>query len=243
MKKNTLPKENIGAIEATTEAEAREHALVNVQDFKPGFNLYIVDFGGYFGVSRLLFKNGRHLYHASDYQLHHQSKSEAELIAYYMRTAKTKVFTDEELLEQPLKNYNDFLNKQSFALNIAPQTHEYRTAWHIRQGKDDNYYEIVEKEFPFFVRAVMAYVKDQKTAEYLNNLLLVLDEKYEVFINSDNLEQFQDAIAHELANHEACITGNPDEALYALGLNFDTLTLNKQKIVIKELRRQINEYC
>ena len=50
-------------------------------------------------------------------------------------------------------------------------------------------------------------------------------------------------VRKELANHEACITCDYTDALTALGLSFERLTDEKQKIVKEELRRQIENYC
>ena len=36
-----------------------------------GHTVYLVDLGGYFGYSALVFSDGRHIYHANDYALHH----------------------------------------------------------------------------------------------------------------------------------------------------------------------------
>lgn len=45
-------------------------------------------------------------------------------------------------------------------------------------------------------------------------------------------------ISYELSNHEACITGRADEALDALGLEYDTLSDSQKKIVNQELKKQ-----
>ena len=50
-------------------------------------------------------------------------------------------------------------------------------------------------------------------------------------------------ISRELANHEACITCDYTDALDALGFRFEELTEAQQKIVKKELNRQIQAYC
>ena len=49
-------------------------------------------------------------------------------------------------------------------------------------------------------------------------------------------------VSRELANHEACVTGEYTSALDALGFRFEELTEAQQKIVIKELHRQIDAY-
>lgn len=52
-------------IQAMTEADAATIALEKL-DIK-GHTVYLVDFGGYFGYSCLVFKNGHHIYYANDY--------------------------------------------------------------------------------------------------------------------------------------------------------------------------------
>ena len=56
-------------------------------------------------------------------------------------------------------------------------------------------------------------------------------------------ETFREMISRELANHEACITCNYTDALTALGLTWNGLTEEQQKITKQELKKQIKRYC
>ena len=118
---------DIRAIEAITDAEAfmmqEDYAEIN------GHDIYFVDFGGYFGFSALVFKDGAHIYYANDYQLHHAGKSKAELKAWYMETMPNKVFTDEDL--ETVKDYADYEKKAYFLRNYYIQRIPYETAFHI----------------------------------------------------------------------------------------------------------------
>ncbi|MBR6859841.1 MAG: hypothetical protein IKM73_00780, partial [Acidaminococcaceae bacterium] len=66
---SNLAKFRIQEIESVTEEQARDSALETLSI--KGHTIYLVDFGGTFGYSCLVFCNGRHIYYANDYQLHH----------------------------------------------------------------------------------------------------------------------------------------------------------------------------
>ena len=56
-------------------------------------------------------------------------------------------------------------------------------------------------------------------------------------------DHFRQMVSYELANHEACITCDPDEALASLGLSWSELTLEQQQIASEELNKQIHQYA
>ena len=68
-----------------------------------------------------------------------------------------------------------------------------------------------------------------------------IQEEYEKLQENDDV--FREMVSRELANHEACITCDYTEALSALGMSFDSLSTNRQKIVKEELKKQIDSYC
>lgn len=72
-------------------------------------------------------------------------------------------------------------------------------------------------------------------------VIMTLEESFEKLKASN--ETFKEMVSCELANHEACITCDYTDALYALGLRFEELTEEKQKIVKEELKKQIHAYC
>lgn len=69
-------------IEAMTEQEASNNASEEMSI--KGHQIYFVNFGGYFGYSCLVFKNGKQIKYCNDYQLHHNGKTPEELRAYYI---------------------------------------------------------------------------------------------------------------------------------------------------------------
>ena len=64
-----------------------------------------------------------------------------------------------------------------------------------------------------------------------------IQEEYEKLQENDNA--FREMVSRELANHEACITCDYTEALSSLGITFDSLSVNRKKIVKEELRKQM----
>lgn len=240
---------NIDDIESLTENKVKKYAYITKENFKKGFNLYIVDFGGYFGKSCLIFSNNHYLaggknkqlYYANDYQLHHSNiKSTYQLIKYYFERARYKIFTDEEILKEPVKNYNDYRNKIEFIHNYLPQAFDYLSIFGI--GKADQIAFNRRKHFyPYYSGVAFAYFKEKEICDYLSCLEKDLEQKYWDMI--EDKEQFRKAIARELSNHEACISMDYEEALSSLGLKFENLTEEKQKIVIEELKKQVHDYC
>ena len=91
-------------IQAMTEADAAAIALetLNVK----GHVVYLVDFGGYFGYSCLVFKNGHHIYYANDYELHHKWRkaTQERLREVYVEKLGNILFTPEEIAS-PLSDY------------------------------------------------------------------------------------------------------------------------------------------
>ena len=64
-----------------------------------GHMVYFVDLGENFGYSALVFSDGRHIYHANDYALHHEGmKDDAQSLRdRYVKTMNEKLFTEEML--------------------------------------------------------------------------------------------------------------------------------------------------
>lgn len=199
--------------------------------------------GEYFKYSALVFKDGKHIYHANDYELHHGYIVKEEgidaLRQWYIDTLNNKLFTDSELLEE-CRSYSEYEKKCHFVRNYYIMQYDYRTAWAF--GREQN--EELEKEkknYKFFNPVSFCYVNDESIAERQAQFLNHLEREYEKLKNS--IEVFREMVSAELANHEACITCDYTEALSALGLSFENLTEEQQQIVKTELRKQINNYC
>ncbi len=233
-----LLKDNVNDIEQTTEQEARDNAWIIKENFKDGYNLYLVDFGGYFGLSALVYADGQRVW--SDYALHHRERAEnGTLPAWYIETANAAIYSAEEL-KQPIKNYNDYCARNDFIRNIYSRRRDYISMFFIGKRPAEQEQQIKDV-YKFPSRVSFAYYADKDFVEQLNRLLAQNEKLYAEFMHGD--EAFRDAIRRELANHEACITGDYEEGLAALGFKFEELTEQRKKIVLEELKKQIHNYA
>lgn len=111
-------------IEALTEAEAARMAT-DAANIK-GHRVYFVDFGGAFGYSALVFRSGRHIYHANLYQLHYRNirKTVEEFKQFYIDKLNNTLFTDDEFAED-LKDYDEYRCKEEYLRNKYSQQIDY----------------------------------------------------------------------------------------------------------------------
>lgn len=198
---------NINEIEALTLAEvkAMEEECVEIN----GHDIHFVDFGGYFGYSALVFKDGAHIYYANDYELHHKGRSKEELKAWYMETLPNKVFTDEDLAV--VKNYTDYEKKDYFLRNYYIQRIPYETAFHIYHNERE------EKEFAekvkdkYYNNVSFCYVEQKYKGfcEKQKELLEKLEAAKESAANG-NFEYWKNAFLYEMYNHEYGIAWDND---------------------------------
>ena len=119
---------DIHGIEALTEREAQALALETMTI--KGHSIYFVDFGGYFKYSALVFAEGKHIYHANDYELHHTSLNgnHEALKTRYIETLNKKLWTEEELTG-PLHNYTEYQAKEYYLHNLYPQRRDHISIW------------------------------------------------------------------------------------------------------------------
>jgi len=106
----------IDMIQAMTETDAAAIALEKL-DVK-GHTVYLVDFGGYFGYSCLVFKNGHHIYYANDYELHHKWRkaTQKQLREVYVEKLGNILFTLEEIAS-PLSDYAEYERRSRYLHN------------------------------------------------------------------------------------------------------------------------------
>lgn len=198
---------NINEIEALTLAEvkAMKEDCMEIN----GHDIYFVDFGGYFGYSALVFKDGAHIYYANDYELHHNGKSKEELKAWYMETLPNKIFADKDL--EVVENYDDYERKDYFLRNYYIQRIPYETAFHIFHNETE------EKEFKkkrkgmFYNPISFCYVEPKykefcKTQAELFGKLKAAKEA----ASNDNFEYWKEAFLSEMFNHEYGIAWDAD---------------------------------
>lgn len=234
---------NIKEIESLTLEEVKNNAL-EYMEIKE-HDCFFVDFNGYFGYSILVFKDGKHIYHANDYELHHRhlvkENGRDALRAYYIKEMNEKLYTDAEMMEEPT-SYNEYEKKNHFLRNYYIMRYDYESIFFIgTDAEREARQRKIEKNYPYYNPVSFCYVADQKIVEIQREYLRILQNAYERLQN--DLGVFREMVRKELANHEACITYDYTDALGSLGMKFEELTKEKQKIVKEELKRQIENYC
>lgn len=117
----------IDDIQNMNEAEAKAIAeeILSIK----GHTVYLADLGEYFGFSALVFADGRHIYYANDYALHHAGKTKEELRAWYERKMKRALFTEDELRTES-DDFETFRSKEYYLMNYFPMRREYQSIWH-----------------------------------------------------------------------------------------------------------------
>lgn len=228
-------------IYSLTYEEAKNIALEEL-DIK-GHQCILTDFGNAFGYSILVFKNGKHIHFANDYELHHhylvQEKGRDALKAYYIETMNHKLYTDEELLAG-IKTYDEYDKKQYFLRNYWIMRYENVSIFCIGD-EESKTVEGSKASFPFYNPVSFCYVADKGIVEDSLRFHRHLEKEYEALKGND--ETFREMVRRELANHEACITCDYTDALDALGIKYDELTEAQKKIVKEELHKETGRYC
>lgn len=207
--------------------------LLNIKEH----DCYLVDLGGGFGYSILVFKNNHHIHYANDYQLHHNGKTKEELKQWYIETLNNKLFTESELLEE-VYTYDEYTRKSYYVRNYWIMQFDRVSAFCI--GKPDKELETARRKM-IYCSTCFCYVEDKNIIEKAHGFIGHIEESFSR--SKENVEVFRKMVSYELANHEACITCDYRDALDSLGLRFEELTEEQKQIVKEELKKQIDSYC
>lgn len=234
---------NIENIRSLTLEEVKNNALEHMEIKE--HDCFFVDFDGYFGYSILVFKNGKHIHYANDYELHHhwlvKEKGRDGLREYYINEMNEKLYTDAEMMEEP-SSYDEYEKKSYFLRNYYIMRQDYISIFFIGSNEErEARQREIDKKYPYYNSVSFCYVSDPEIIDTQKKYLTILQNAYKHLQN--NLEIFREMVRKELANHEACITCDYTDALDALGLKFEELTAEKQEIVKEELKKQIQSYC
>lgn len=223
-------------IENLTQSETS--ALASEAFTCKGHDCYIVDCGDYFGISVLVFKNGCHLYHANDYQLHHPSiKDNDLLIAYFKDECHHKLFSDEEL-QGNVKDYDDYKLKSSYLRNILSQAFDHITIFAINPSQEElaEYQRLIDTTYKYYSDVAFARFSSCDYVDYAERTMQHLEDSYETLKNSDD-SVFRQMIRKELYNYECGYTGDYSDALSACGLEESDLTSSQALILHEEFHR------
>ena len=230
----------IDKIESLTVEEARELAQ-EIMEIK-GYECIFVDFKDRFGYSVLVFKNGKHIHYANDYELHHEYMIEEQgkeaLRQFYVDEMNSRLFTDAELLED-IKTYNEYKRKDYFLRNYWIMCYDRLSIFGIGE-KAQQEFDNAKPNFPFYNPVSFCYVSDAEIVKIQNKFSEHLKTAYAKL--KENNDTFREMISYELANHEACITCDYTDALQSLGFTWERLTDEQRLITLEELEKQCKWY-
>lgn len=214
---------NSSMIENLTERDAKNMALETlvIKDH----NVYFVDFGGYFRYSALVFAEGRHIYYANDYELHHEYKgltddgkgipyTRDELRDLYIRSMNSKLFTEDEILG-PVSDYSEYYRKGHYLHNYYAMRREHVSIFHYCRTKEEENSIREKMSKMIYDPYAFAYfnVDDKDFVEHHKFLFESLQAQEDKL--SDNFDYWKGAFLHEMFNHEYGINWQAD---------FDTLS-------------------
>lgn len=196
-------------IEKMTEQEAQDMAIETMEI--KGHNIYFVDFEGYFGFSMLIFKNGHHIYHANDYELHHSTMIREELRKWYIDGANNKLFTEAEIME-PIADYDEYSRKEYFLRNYYNMQTDYISVFFYGTDEEKKKRQRQIKKMSYNPVS-FCYMNDSDFIAKHQVLFLHLQERKNEM--KDNFDYWVKAFVREMYNHEYGINWQAD---------FDTLS-------------------
>lgn len=196
----------IDEIEALDENQVKEMAKESIEI--KGHTVYFVYLGRYFGYSALVFADGRHIYHANDYELHHSTMegNEELLREWYVSTMKNKLFTEDEMRTSS-DDYYERTAKEYYIRNYYPMRREYQSVFWGGDKARDWYQK--EKTSAVFSKLAFAYFKkeDRPFVEHMNELYKAFNECNNPLRDFDHAKK---AFKAEMFNHEYAINSQGD---------------------------------
>lgn len=205
----------IDMIEKISESDAQSMAMEHLEI--KGHDVYLVDFGGCFGYSALVFADGMPIYYANDYALHHsKSSGESELRALYVKGLNGKLFTEEEIAG-PIENYGDYDRKSYFLHNYYGMRKPYVSIFGNFNDKNQvTAYEKKRQTFTHYNEIAFAYYEDEAFVDHHRELFRRLEQSLAKM--NDSFDYWVGAFKHEMYNHEYAINGQADyDTLSAFG--------------------------
>lgn len=188
---------NIKDIETLTENEAREMA-VEICMIK-GHYVYFVNIAGNFGYSALVFKDGRHIKYANDYELHHPNTTRDELNTFYKLSLMNKLYTEDEIAA-PLKSYSEYTAKSNYLHNYYGLRRDHVSIFCINPSKEQQADFERKTKTMTFDPVAFAYYDDAEFVKRHLELFGTLETRYSE--TADNYEYQKSAFLYELGNHE-----------------------------------------
>lgn len=215
MKDYIFDKWNIRDIESVTEEWCKDIGF-DVREIK-GHNVYLVDFGGYFKRSLLVFRNGKHIYYANDYELHHPTMAECtdeEIYDYMLKNMEWKLFADDEYGE--ITDYDDYDRKAYYLHNYYVMQTERESIFAINPTDEEKRAFKEKTKGWTYDPAGFCYIPDAEFVARHIKLMNQLNKAKER--KADDFEYYKDAFKSEMYNHEYSINWEADyDTLSAFG--------------------------
>lgn len=217
------------------EVNIKGYTCFFVNDFK---------YAGYFkkyGYSVLVFKNGKHIYSADDYEIYHKylinEKGKKSLKELYIKNLNNILFTDEELMED-VRTYDEYCRKHYFLRNIWIMRYDYVSSINTVGEEDIKKMLEVKKTHPFFNPICSCFISDKSIVDKAVKYARHLEKEYKKL--QADIKEFRIMISCEMLRHKVSITGRADEVLESLRINAEKLTDEQKKVVKEELEKRIN---
>ncbi len=207
---------NIRDIEALTESDAFTVAE-DMEEIK-GHAVYFVDFGGYFGFSALVFADGRHIYYANDYELHHKGKSREELRALYVAKLNRVLFTESELAA-PTSDPNEIDRRRYYLQNYYGMRRENVSCFQIFHNDAEEAAYSRKISGMVLNRVCFAYYSDRDFVKKCAQLQQGIEAAANA--NADNFDYWKSAFLYEMDNHEYGINWQADYDVISCFANVD----------------------
>lgn len=205
----------IKEIESLNENDAL--AICESRETIKGHEVYFVDFGGYFGFSALVFRNGGYLYYCNDYELHHKGHSHEWLATWYRDTLNNKLFTDSEF-GKPSADYQEEQNKEYYIRNYYIMQVPYISAFRICTTEKDEKQFKKETAGMIYNPLSFCYVRPEYK-DFIQKQAALYKAMQDAKKNNVNDFEFQkNAFLREMFNHEYGINWQADhDTLSAFG--------------------------
>ena len=234
-------------IEDLDEKQAKTMAIETAEI--KGFNVYFIDFGEYFNYCALVYKDGRHINHASLNQLTDggntaESEGQIGLKNRYVKILNDKLFTEDEIVG-PVKSYKDFSAKLYFLQNLYSQQRESVSFFNIFHNEEEEaeYDRKVSGMIRDAVGLCYYYPKVQEFVKHHYELREALFKAKDQMKN--DYDYWFNAFLYEMYNHEYMISWNGDyNTLSTFGhiTPYDGAPLNKWFKELQFTDTQIRAY-
>ena len=198
---------DIKKIESLTGSQAKEIAEMVLK--VKGYDVYFIDFGGYFGYSKCVFYGENHCFHADDYELHHGNMglSKAELTELYIRgihvfgglgNIDKMLFDDAEM--DVVNGYTDYDKKLEYIRDVYSQREKYVSVFQLHHNEEERRAYAERVKDMYLSRVAYAYYDDWKFVESISGLRDRLEAAKEKVDRT--YEYLKDGFLYEMFNHE-----------------------------------------